>query len=55
MEKPDWGSYVKDYVKRVKISLEMEKAPEEKISLFKEGAIGLAHHIMKYYDQILMF
>ena len=50
MEKPDWGTYIKDYVKRVKISMEMERTPKEKVAQFKEGATELAHHIMRYYD-----
>ncbi len=50
MEKPDWGTYIKDYVKRVKISMEMEKTSKEKVEQFKEGATALAHHIMRNYD-----
>jgi|LauGreDrversion4_2_1035121.scaffolds.fasta_scaffold434281_2 hypothetical protein len=55
MEKPEWGSYIKDYVKRVKISMEMEKTPKDKVQQFKDGATALAHHIMRYYDEIIMF
>jgi hypothetical protein len=54
MEKADWGTYVKKYVKRVKRTIE-EDNKMERIAEYKEGATALAHFLMKNYADISLY
>ncbi len=54
MEKADWGTYVKKYVKRVKRTIE-EDNNNERIPDYKEGATALAHFLMKNYANIILY
>ena len=54
MDKADWGTYVKKYVKRVKRTIE-EDNMLERIPEYKEGATALAHFLMKNYANIILY
>jgi len=51
LEKVDWGTYVKKYVKKIKKTLEQDNQ-NERIPAFKEGATALAHFLMKNYANL---